>query len=206
MKFRFRNWLAVLALAIMFVPGAAFGQDDPRALQPARDAGIFSGVTTKCWQQGTCNFCDGLVVFINVANFILALLAIVAVIFFVYGAGHLALSSGNENYVHKGKEAIKASIIGTLIVLGAWQIMAIVVLVMANQNEGLFTSTQQGTAGGAGAESNWVRNWYTVAQRCGTVQPGNTPTPSTQTPASGSDTGGSGGSSGTLPAPAPSAE
>lgn len=110
----------------------------------------------ECWKNGTCNICDGLIVFINVANGILGLLAIVAVVFFVYGAGHLALSSGNENYVHKGKEAIKAAIIGTIIVLGAWQIMAIVVMIIANQNGELINNPSR----------NPIVNWYTVAGEC----------------------------------------
>lgn len=168
----------------------AKAEAEAKALSPAERAGLFSGVSTKCWESGSCNFCDGLIVFINAANAILALLAIVAVIFFVYGAGHLALSSGNENLVHKGKEAIKASIIGTLIVLGAWQIMAIVVMVMTNKNSELVNSPQQN-------QVNWVKNWYTAAQWCGggkstpTVSPAPTPA-TTPPPPTTSPSGGSG--------------
>lgn len=163
MNARFRKWFATLVLAVFLLPGMVAAQSTPPESDPsqdqARNAGLFSGVSQACWENGSCTLCDGMIVFINVANGILALLAIVAVIFFVYGAGHLALSSGNENYVYKGKEAIKASVIGTIIVLGAWQIMAIVVMVIANGSGELVNRPED-------TRVNWVKNWYTVAESC----------------------------------------
>ncbi len=133
--------------------------------------GLFKGVTTACWDGGTCTICDGLVVFINVADGILRLLAIVATIFFVYGAGLMMLSQGNEDYVSRGKAAMKATIVGTIITICAWQIMSIVVFVIANaQVEG---STDQAAFEGAKADKNVapgkynpLTSWSTIAGVC----------------------------------------
>lgn len=129
----------------------------------SRDAGgLFTGVTIACWHEGSCTLCDGLVVFINVANGILRLLAIVAVLFFVYGAGLLVLSQGNEDMVSKGKNALKATIIGTIIVLVAWQVMSLVVyFVVANS-----TSTIVKQTGSVDAPISGILNWYNAATLC----------------------------------------
>ncbi len=147
----------------------------------SRDAGgLFKGVTIACWHEGSCTLCDGLVVFINVANGILRLLAIVAVLFFVYGAGLLVLSQGNEDLVSKGKGALKATVIGTIIVLVAWQVMSLVVFFIASNSIG--GTNEKDKAGLSGP-----LNWYNAATLCnqgGTVtlppptpEPATTPTP-----------------------------
>lgn len=127
----------------------------------SKDAGgLFQGVTVACWHEGSCTLCDGLVVFINVADGILRLLAIVAVLYFVYGAALLVLSQGNEDMVSRGKGALKATVIGTVIVLVAWQVMALVVFfVVSNSISGEKKTVQ-------GLELNKILEWYNAADRC----------------------------------------
>ena len=127
---------------------------------------MLQGLTVACFRDGSCTLCDGLVVFINVANAILRLLAIVATVFFVYGAGLLMLSQGNEDYVDRGKKAMKATIVGVLITLGAWQIMSVVVWVLANQQSQVFDDARA-ERGGA---YNPITSWYNVAEQCAQVQ------------------------------------
>ncbi|MBI4121968.1 MAG: hypothetical protein HY461_01415 [Parcubacteria group bacterium] len=126
--------------------------------------GLFKGVTVACWSEGGCSICDGLTVLINIANGILRLLAIVAVVFFVYGAAMLVLSQGSEDMVSKGKGAMKATIIGTVIVLVAWQLMALVVLFIARNtiSDGKPKAGEAAAVGGLPA----ILNWYNAADLC----------------------------------------
>lgn len=119
--------------------------------------GIFANLSKDCFEKGTCNLCDILGTFINISNTILRFFAVLAVIFFIYGAGYLMISSGNDQMVTKGKGIIKATIVGTIIVLISWQLMAFVVMVLANQN--IFEKEKK--------SNNPVSAWYDVADRCG---------------------------------------
>jgi hypothetical protein len=121
------------------------------------EAGIFDGVSLACWEYGQCNLCEILVVFINVANGILTIVAILALVFFIWGAGYLMLSQGNEEMVSKGKGIIRATIVGTIIVFIAWQLMNTVVLVVANQS--IFAPQDN-------PETWSPLAWYSIADRC----------------------------------------
>lgn len=121
-----------------------------------RNVGLFGGVTVSCWEQGTCSVCDILIVMINITNVILRFFAVIALIFFIWGAGYLILSSGNEQMVTKGKGIIKATIIGSIIVLVAWQLIAYIALILANEN--LFADDNR--------VNNPIANWYNVAGSC----------------------------------------
>ena len=120
---------------------------------------IFDGVTTSCYVVGSCSLCDILIVFVNIANIILRLFAIIGVVMLILGAGFMMLSSGNAERLNKGKTIMKASIIGSLIVLGAWQIMSVVVLLIADQS--IFK--EQGVSNGG---FNPITDWFTIADKC----------------------------------------
>lgn len=120
-------------------------------------AGVFGGVTIACFEYGQCTFCDILIVLITISDIILRLFAILALIFFIWGAGYLMLSSGNETLVKKGKDIIKATVIGSVIVLVAWQLMSFIVIFLANGN--IFDEGDKIT-------KNPVAGWYKVAQSC----------------------------------------
>ena len=129
------------------------------------DAGvIFQGVTISCYTYGTCSLCDILVVFVNIANLILQLFAILGVIFLVYGTGFLMLSQGNEQRLTQGKAIMKASIVGSIIVLLAWQAMAFIVLLLGNASFGIFSGVKEEKA--PNPAFNPITNWFAIAQRC----------------------------------------
>lgn len=125
----------------------------------AEDAGIFAGVTEACWESGQCTLCDLLAVFITVANIILRVFAVLATVFFIYGAGYLMLSSGNEEWVSKGKSVMRATIVGSLIVLLAWQIMNFVIILFANQSIFIKDPEQKSVPLSP-------LGWYQVAEQC----------------------------------------
>lgn len=171
--------LSLFAVGMFFMPAAVFADAASDAAAQAQRlveqqnqillstidttaTGLFTGVTVACWRQGQCTLCDGLVVFINIANGILRFLAIVATIFFVYGAGLMMLSQGNEDWVSRGKAAMKATVVGVIITLIAWQLMSVIVFVLANQQNAAFSDTKTIANDGY----NPLTSWYTVAERC----------------------------------------
>lgn len=181
----FKAWRAFIVslfvAASIAVPGFALAQDTSAQVAEQQQqlknltttspeaTGLFKGVTIACWSSGSCSLCDALVVFINIANGILRLLAILATIFFVYGAGMMMLSQGNEDYVSKGKGAMKATIIGVIITICAWQIMSIVVFVIANAQSNNGQAVFEGARGDQNtspARYNPLTSWYTIAEIC----------------------------------------
>ncbi|MBU1149149.1 Ig-like domain-containing protein, partial [Patescibacteria group bacterium] len=73
---------------------------------------------------------------LNVVRWALGLLALVAVIFIIYG-GYLWMSSrGNEETVTKAKRVIRDAVIGLVIVLLAWAIVTYVIGVIGNASNG----------------------------------------------------------------------
>lgn len=158
--------VAAIALTLCFTAPAvhavtldASSSPGARSQGVSKNAGgLFKGVSTSCWDDGGCTLCDGMVVLINVANAILRLLAIVAVLFFVYGAGLLVISQGNEDLISKGKSTLKATIFGTVIVLLGWQVMSLVVYFVVARSLGP-DKTQKVTASSA-------LDWYNVANSC----------------------------------------
>lgn len=136
------------------------------------EAGVLSGVTASCYSCGTCDACDILTVLITLADFILKTFAILAAIFFVYGAGWLMMSSGNDEYVKRGKDAIRASIIGSIIVLMAFQITSLVMMLLVNRT--VFEGQDGGVSG-----TDIIRGWYAVADTCKRrpISTGSTPSP-----------------------------
>lgn len=77
----------------------------------------------------------------------------------------MMMSSGNTQMIEKGKGIIKATIIGSLIVLFAWQLMNVVVVVLVQQDD-LF-KTQEAKVGAEMRYSPLA--WYNVAEWCGTT-------------------------------------
>lgn len=196
------------ALAIVFVASALFfvgsssvlafssdeillkrtsnGEENPAKYTTAsQDAGaLFKGVTVACWHEGSCTLCDAMLVLINVADGILRLLAIVGVLFFVYGAGLLVLSQGNEDMISKGKSSLKATIFGTVVVLVGWQVMSLVVYFVVlnsiNPSVGKVGQKQQ-------FNPTDILNWYNVAERCAPGAASTPVSPASQVQTSGSN-------------------
>lgn len=132
---------------------------DQNALIPESEGGVlFDGVTEACWYAGTCNLCDILAVVVNVSNIILRTFAILGVIFLLYGAGFIMMSSGNSDRLKKGKDAMQAAIIGGILVLAAWQIMAFVGY--------LLLWGQVGRSDNTSLPYNPITSWFSIVDVC----------------------------------------
>lgn len=69
-----------------------------------------------CTATGNCGITDILVVFVNVAEFLLGIVGAVALLYFVYGGYVLITSGGSQERVKTGKDTLRNAIIGIAIV------------------------------------------------------------------------------------------
>ncbi len=102
----------LLALAILVVPAVA-------AAQVTVDPNLGS-----TFNLGTADLESTI---IKVVQWVLGFLALIAVIFILYGGFVWLTSSGNEEKVAKAKRIISAAVIGLIVVLLAWAIVIFVV-------------------------------------------------------------------------------
>lgn len=72
---------------------------------------------------GNCSTCDFLALFANAADIILQFLGVAVLVTLIIGGAIWILSAGNDTMVQKGKAIIAGSVVGTLIVLGAYFIV-----------------------------------------------------------------------------------
>ena len=64
---------------------------------------------------------------VNIIQWVLGFLGLIAVIFILYGGFVWMTASGNEEKVSKAKKVITAAVIGLIVVLLAWAIVIFVV-------------------------------------------------------------------------------
>lgn len=95
-----------------------------------------------------CNYslADFIQVFVNISKIILGILGAVALLFFVYGGITWLTSGGNSKRIDKGKDILVGTIVGMVVVLGAYAIIAFVQNAIGLQWGRL-------SAGGGGGES-----------------------------------------------------
>lgn len=85
------------------------------------EAGVFmKNICTVCWEQGNCQLEDFMQVFVNVADYILAISGSLALLVFVIGGFMWMISQGDSGRVTKGKDFMKGGLIGLLIIFGAY--------------------------------------------------------------------------------------
>jgi hypothetical protein len=98
--------------------------------------GFFQGVSEICWACGECGLCDFLGLTDAIARFLLALIGSVAFFMFIYGGFSFILSSGNSEKVESSKKILVNAVIGIAIVLLAWEIVNVVIGLLAGQSIG----------------------------------------------------------------------
>ena len=70
-----------------------------------------------------CNLCDFMRVFINASNIIVGLSGAFAVLMFVWGGILMITAYGSEARITQGKDVIKATVTGILLVFLGWTIV-----------------------------------------------------------------------------------
>ena len=77
-------------------------------------------ISGKCGNNGDCELKDIMIVISNVGNFILGIVGSFVLLFYVLGGFWYLASHGDESWVKKGKDAIKKSTFGLIVVMFAY--------------------------------------------------------------------------------------
>jgi hypothetical protein len=87
----------------------------------ASEVGPFmQGISVACGNNGDCQLGDIMTVVANVGNYVLGLVGAVVLLMFVIGGFYMVTAAGNMDRVKTGKRYITTSIVGLLIVFGAF--------------------------------------------------------------------------------------
>jgi hypothetical protein len=80
--------------------------------------------TGKAADEGACRSVSIFVILLlNFANYLFGIVGALALLFFIYGGFTLILSHGSPDKVSKGKDILVASIVGLVIVFGAYMLV-----------------------------------------------------------------------------------
>ena len=116
-----------IAGALIFSAQPAFAINYPHCPAPgqagcsADECGAFMcGISRSCTEDGDCQLNDIITVFCNVGNFGLGLAATLVFLMYVIGGMYLLAAGGNQERITKGKNYLKTSTIGLLIVFFAY--------------------------------------------------------------------------------------
>lgn len=82
--------------------------------------GILSDLSVACAKCGSCEIADFFRVGNKITKFILGLSGSVLLLMIIYGGFLMLTSSGNSSMVEKGKKVLVSSLIGLVIVFGAY--------------------------------------------------------------------------------------
>lgn len=119
------------------------------------------GILPACTEVGDCGLCDFVDLFINFTELILSLVGLIAVLLFIIGGIFYIISGGNPERAKRGKQIIVGTVIGSIIVMGAWLIVnfSIAALVGADLNDVTIfpVLSDEGTPTGGGDE------WWEIA-------------------------------------------
>jgi hypothetical protein len=85
----------------------------------------------------SCGFEDFIQLFVNLANWGLAIVAVLALFFYVYGGFTLLISGGRAQYVEEGKKILTGTTIGVIVMLTAWAFVGFYVIATTGSTSGL---------------------------------------------------------------------
>ena len=116
---------------------------------------VFTDVTSECQSLGECSLDDVMQVFVNISNFVLGVVGSLVLAMFVYGGIRWITSQGNPDGIKAGRQAMTGSIIGLLIVFGAFTGINLVTSILRGgdldqQNKCELVSPEEGGKAGLG--------------------------------------------------------
>jgi hypothetical protein len=111
-----------------------------------------------------CGFNDFLQIFVNLFNWGLYILSILALFFFFLGGGTLLLSGGSEERVRAGKAILVNTVIGLIIALASWTIVNLTMNALLPEGQ-----RQQAGAALIGAQPWFRTSPSTGYQKCGDI-------------------------------------
>src|SRR4030043_291303 len=136
--------------------------------------GILSGPLVPCGtaiNPNPCTLCDIFKVAKNIIDFLLLIIFFVATIFIVIGGIRMLTSAGSPEHVDRGKRMITAAIVGVIIALVSWILLAELFIALVGEQ----------TAEGGNVEQGFPWPWNEIQCTGGGI------TPPPEIPPSGSE-------------------
>lgn len=84
-----------------------------------------------------CGFQDFIQLFVNLANWGLGIMGVLALFFYIYGGFTLLISGGRSEYVENGKKILVGTTMGVLVMLTAWAFVGFYVIATTGSTSGL---------------------------------------------------------------------
>jgi len=132
------GWYTAISKAPIGTTGATVGK------------GLFNDVSDDCWGCGNCSLCDFLTFASTVSKLILSVVGGLALLMFIWGGFSFIISAGNPEKIESAKKVFLNAIIGLFIVLAAWEIVHLVIGILAGADLG-------------GAVNIFNTKWFNVA-------------------------------------------
>lgn len=94
--------------------------------------GIVGNLSENCRSSGDCSWCDFIDLFVILQKVILSLFGGLALIMIIWGGTTILTSAGNMEKVSQGKKLITSTLLGVLIVLGGYFLIAVLVFMLVS--------------------------------------------------------------------------
>ena len=105
---------------------------------PFARVAMANGLVPECsGEGGVCTYCDFLALAQNVIKFLMEISISISVIFIIYGAVMLMISSGSPERAQRSKAIITNAVIGVAIALGAWLIINTILIALTGEGSAL---------------------------------------------------------------------
>lgn len=124
--------LTIIILAVFFFLFSPVPADAQDIWKGARCGPPGTPLITTGGPTGPCNFCDAVVVTINIIKFLFQISIAIGVLMMVWGGIQMMIAGGSEEKVGKGKKTITAAFIGMVIALAAWIIVGTLLSFLAD--------------------------------------------------------------------------
>lgn len=134
------NFLLITAL-LFFIIFSAYAVE-----QQQEDQGlVLKYISSECFSMGKCTLSDFLLVFKGLADLMLSVLGAIALLFFIIGGVIWLTSGGSSGQIEKGKKILSGTVIGIIIVLGAWTLVNFIIVgLMPKEARKTFFGTEEG--------------------------------------------------------------
>ena len=147
--------------------GGASCEKETRVGDPSRcmscEVGVFmAGISKECGNTGTCSLLDIEQVFVSTGQFILGIIGSIVLLMYFVGGMYFLTSAGAPSKIQKGRDYLKISTIGLLIVMFAYFAIQVLQTTITTSVEDQKTAAE----GAEGAENvqqnakdftNWVK-------------------------------------------------
>jgi hypothetical protein len=118
-----RNIFLAVPVTAFFCPNIASAATTTGTTPASSAGGLIAGISDTCSKTGTCQLSDFFVVGANITKLILGISGSVMLIMVVYGGFLWLVSSGNSSRVEQGKKVLSSSLLGLIIVFGAYTLI-----------------------------------------------------------------------------------